>query len=135
MNSVSGTWETVFDDSISGVPAGKETITLRPDGTFTQRFNKYPTLSGTWSLHPGSVLRLSGAKDYTAGVEAANRIAEGGSVRHVLGCLGQPLVLKGADLLLCAGTSHEPPLRFVIFHLPVGDPDAPKYIEFQRSTP
>ncbi len=110
---------------------GIETITLAADGTFSQRFDSPPgatEAAGTWFIDNDGV-HLQGAKFFAYGPD----IAREGAYRSGPDCEDRRTITLGpAEVLLCVRSDRNATSGVVLRHLPVGDPDAPEVVTFDR---
>ena len=127
-SDLAGIWQADYSQyDLAGTYAprsGIEIITLRMDGTFQQSFSgTYISQCGDWWLESRWILHLAGARLFLYG-------AAGGA--YTVDCEGNSVELDGTELLLCARLKPSAPGGIVLQHLTIGDPDAPKVIEFRR---
>lgn len=111
---------------------GIETITLAPDGTFSQRFDS-PSgaieAAGTWFIDNEGV-HLQGARFFPYGPDIARK----GGYYSGPDCGDRRTITLGpAEVLLCVKSDRDAPGGVVLRHLPVGDPDAPEIVTFDRT--
>lgn len=126
------------DMSRLGQPmSGVETITLEPDGSFRQSFsgNGGELAHGAWTLEDGDTLHLPGAGIYIYGRAFADALARKEARVNTSDCHGKDIELDGSELILCVRSDRNAVGGVVLQHLEVGDPDAPVFVTFRRTSP
>lgn len=111
-----------------------ETITLFADGRFIQEYRggeisyAYRGPCADWHIDPNGVVHLSDGYWFAAGVSEARDYHEGGTLAVTLNG-NDYLVEFSKETLLTVGT-HLGTIQLA--HLPLGDPDSPTIVTFQR---
>ena len=118
-----GTWEATYEDVGPFLVSGVETLTLRVDGTYQQVFRGeggyvYTSPWYKWWLEDGRLIHLEHVRFYPDGITWAEA-PEGRT-------------LAGKEIVLYVWPDPGAPGGMILEHLPIGDPDAPDYVQFHR---
>ena len=132
-----GTWEATYERVGNHLVSGVEILTLKADGTYQQTFRGedayvYASPWYKWWLEDGRVIHLERGRFYPAGITWAEDLEKGDAVVYTYDWRGKEIRLDGTKIMLYAWPAPDVPGGVILKHLPVGDPDAPDYVQFHR---
>jgi hypothetical protein len=132
-----GTWEATYEEVGPHHVSGVEILTLRADGTYQQIFRGeggyvYTSPWYKWWLEDRRVIHLERGRFYPEGIIWAEWLGRGDAIVYTHDWRGREIRLDGTEIVLYVWLDSDAPGGVILEHLPVGDPDAPDYVQFHR---